>query len=220
MSHFPPNTVIRDATAISNTVREIFISCATSWVCQYLGDRFGNPSQRFQVLFDTDLQHGVFCSVIRHMWRHHRFDASASTSSNRTERSWVWGTEAARSNWVRRGRYLWGRVRQHIFAQVYQTRGNAFLTSVLDGIVGLALENVCGFRTTYIRSNVESRSLVQKGFTAYLSRAWTVRVVSWCSEVTDRIKRIDTKRKSCGHLWLVKCTGKYESWPCMWVRSS
>ena len=149
------------------------------YLSQYVGEiEIGNPSQRFQVLFDTgSCNTWVFSSECDTVTceRHHRFDASASTSfePNGTELSVRYGSGSIESEYGEDDISLGGAVvRQHIFAQVYQTRGNAFLTSVLDGIVGLALPKMSVASVPPIFDRMWNQGVLsRKAFTAYLSRA-------------------------------------------------
>ena len=147
------------------------------YLSQYVGEiEIGNPSQRFQVLFDTgSCNTWVFSSEGDTVTceRHHQFDASASTSfePNGTELSVRYGSGSIESEYGEDDISLGGAVvRHHIFAQVYQTRGNAFLTSVLDGIVGLALPKMSVASVPPIFDRMWNQGILsRKAFTAYVT---------------------------------------------------
>lgn len=148
------------------------------YLSQYLGEiSIGNPPQTFRVLFDTgSCNTWVFsseCSTATCL-RHRRYDSSLSKSFtyNDTELTVKYGSGAIESIYgtddFRFGDIL---VRNQTFAQVYSTRGSALYTSLLDGIVGLALPKMSVAAVPPIFDTMWSQNVLQKkAFSVYLSR--------------------------------------------------
>jgi hypothetical protein len=166
-------------TSSSSSSSSSFRVPLQGYLSQYVGEiSIGNPTQTFRVLFDTgSCNTWVFssdCDTIT-CSRHRRFDSSESTTfePNGTQLSVRYGSGSIESEYGSDDFVLGGAsVRRHIFAQVYQTRGNAFLTSILDGIVGLALPKMSVASVPPIFDRMWNQGVLKnKAFTSYFSRA-------------------------------------------------
>ena len=191
--------IIRSTFAVEKT----YVVPLHGYLSQYVGEiEIGNPRQRFEVLFDTgSCNTWIFSSECDTVTceRHHQFDALASKSfvPNGTELSVRYGSGSIESEYGQDDVEIGGAVvRRHIFAQVYQTQGNAFLTSVLDGIVGLALPKMSVASVPPIFDRMWNQGILsRKAFTAYLSRAQDGKKseLVFGSDGTDQTNRYEKK---------------------------
>ena len=116
------------------------------FMSQYVAEiSVGTPPQRFQVLFDSgSCNTWLFSSECNSITckRHRRFDPRQSSTHlpNGTELTVRYGSGSIESVLAYDDfRVGSARIRRQAFAEVYATQGNAFLTGIIDGIVGLAL---------------------------------------------------------------------------------
>ena len=148
------------------------------YLSQYVGEiSIGTPPQTFTVLFDTgSCNTWVFSSECETITctRHRRFDPRISNTyrHNGTELSVRYGSGDIQSIYGRDD-FMLGNVlvRDQTFAQVYSTRGSTFLTSILDGIVGLALPKMSVASVSPLFDTMMRNKLLPKDmFAVYLSR--------------------------------------------------
>jgi len=148
------------------------------YLSQYVGEIYvGNPPQSFRVLFDTgSCNMWVFSSECetRTCIRHNRFESSRSSTFQEDDTELtvrygsgridsVYGSDSVRLNGAL--------IRNQTFAQVYSTVGSAFLTSILDGIVGLALPKMSVASVSPVFDTMWSQNLLERNaFAVYLSR--------------------------------------------------
>lgn len=148
------------------------------YLSQYVGNiSIGTPPQHFEVLFDTGSSNTwVFSSTCDSFAcvRHRRFDGSASSTfrPNRTDLTVRYGSGQIRAMYASDNVLIGGKVvTGQTFAEVFETEGNAFVVSAMDGIVGLALPSMSVARVPQIFDSMWTQRLLSvKCFATYLSR--------------------------------------------------